>query len=123
MKTGLWNEGIRNENKPAQVKDNVSSICIRATEKASTSTPCSMPQKCFIQRPAMFIDTDYQAQCPPSILRSAPVMNELASLSKKTAAPRYSLGSLSLPSIFCVGQSRFLSGNFSNSASTIAVTI
>lgn len=34
----------------------------------------------------------YQAQCPPSIRRSAPVMKLLASLSRKTAAPRYSSG-------------------------------
>ena len=30
----------------------------------------------------------YHAACPPSIRRSAPVMNVLASLSRKMAAPR-----------------------------------
>lgn len=65
----------------------------------------------------------YQDIWPPSIRRSAPVMNELASDSKKTAAPLYSSGLLSLPSIFCVGQSVLLSGKRRNSSSTIAVTI
>ena len=65
----------------------------------------------------------YQAACPPSIRRSAPVMKLLASLIKNTAAPRYSCGALSLPSIFCVGQSRFRSGYCSNRASTMAVTM
>ena len=65
----------------------------------------------------------YQAQCPPSILRSAPVMKLLASEHKKTAAPLYSSGLLSLFSMFCVGHSTFLSGYFTNSSSTIAVTM
>jgi len=34
----------------------------------------------------------YHAACPPSILRSAPVMNDEASLIRNTAAPRYSRG-------------------------------
>jgi hypothetical protein len=52
-----------------------------------------------------------------------PVMKLLASLIKNAAAPLYSSGLLNLPNIFCFGQSSLLSGNFSNSASTIAVTI
>lgn len=63
--------------------------------------------------------TTYQAACPPSILTSAPVINELASLSKNTAAPLYSSGLLSLPSIFWDGQSVLRSGKLSNSSSTI----
>jgi hypothetical protein len=66
---------------------------------------------------------DYQAQCPPSMRISLAVMNELASLIRNTAAPRYSSGLLSLPSMFCVGHSRFLSGYLTNRASTMAVTI
>jgi hypothetical protein len=65
----------------------------------------------------------YQAECPPSIFRSDPVMNELASLIKKTAAPLYSCGFDNLPNIFCVGHSAFRSGNLTNSSSTIAVTM
>jgi hypothetical protein len=65
----------------------------------------------------------YQAACPPSIRISLPVIKLLASLIKNTAAPRYSSGLLNLPSIFCVGQSRLLSGNCSKSASTMAVTM
>lgn len=42
---------------------------------------------------------------------------------RKTAAPLYSCGTLNLPSIFCVGQSRRLSGYCSKSASTMAVTM
>jgi hypothetical protein len=41
----------------------------------------------------------HQAQCPPSILRSLPVMKLLALLRRKTAAPRYSEGKLNRPSI------------------------
>jgi len=50
-------------------------------------------------------------------------MKLLASLIKNTAAPLYSAGLLSLPSIFCVGHSTFLSGNLTNSSSTMAVTM
>ena len=45
----------------------------------------------------------YQLACPPSILRSAPVMYELAGLRRNTAAPLKSSGLLSFPSIFCAG--------------------
>jgi hypothetical protein len=65
----------------------------------------------------------YQAQCPPSIRRSDPVMKLLASLIKNTAAPLYSSGLLSLSSIFCFGHSSFRSGYSTNNASTIAVTM
>ena len=65
----------------------------------------------------------YQAQCPPSIRRSEPVMKLLASLIRNTAAPLYSSGLLSLPSIFCFGHSSFRSGYSTNNASTIAVTM
>lgn len=44
------------------------------------------------------------------ILKSAPVIYELAELSRKTAAPLKSSGLLSLPSIFCAGQSVRRSG-------------
>jgi hypothetical protein len=54
---------------------------------------------------------------------NSPVIKLLASLIKNAAAPLYSSGLLNLPSIFCFGHSSLLSGNFSNSASTIAVTI
>jgi hypothetical protein len=50
-------------------------------------------------------------------------MKLLASLMQKTAAPLYSSGTLSFPSIFCVGQSRLRSGYFSNRASTMAVAM
>lgn len=46
-----------------------------------------------------------------------------ASLIKKTAAPLYSFGMLSFPSMFCVGQSRRRSGYCSNNCSTICVTM
>jgi hypothetical protein len=65
----------------------------------------------------------HHAECPPSIFKSDPVMNELASLIKNTAAPLYSRGFDNRPSIFCVGQSALRSGNLTNSSSTIAVTI
>lgn len=65
----------------------------------------------------------YQALCPPSILKSAPVIKLLASDIKKHAAPLYSSGLLNRPSIFCFGHSIRLSGNFSNKASTMAVTM
>lgn len=68
-------------------------------------------------------DTIYHAECPPSIFKSAPVIKELASLSKKTAAPRYSFGFDSLPSIFSFGHCSLRSGYSTNSASTIFVTI
>lgn len=66
---------------------------------------------------------DHHAECPPSILRSEPVMYELASLSRNTAAPRKSSGLLSFPSMFCAGQSTRRSGYFRNSSSTMAVTM
>lgn len=47
----------------------------------------------------------YQLACPPSILRSAPVIYELAGLRRNTAAPLKSSGLLSLPSMFWAGQS------------------
>jgi hypothetical protein len=65
----------------------------------------------------------YHAQCPPSMRMSLAVMNELASLIRNTAAPRYSSGLLNLPSMFCVGHSRCLSGYLTNRASTMAVTM
>lgn len=65
----------------------------------------------------------YHAQCPPSILRSEPVMNELASLTRNTAAPRYSFGADNRPSMFCVGQVSFRSGYLTNNSSTICVTM
>jgi hypothetical protein len=65
----------------------------------------------------------YQAVCPPSILKSLPVIKLLASLMQNTAAPLYSSGTLSFPSMFCVGQSRLRSGYFSNRASTMAVAM
>lgn len=68
-----------------------------------------------------FSQQNHHAQCPPSIRRSLPVIKLLASLMQKTAAPRYSSGTESLPSMFCVGQSRRRSGYFSKSASTMAV--
>jgi hypothetical protein len=68
-------------------------------------------------------DTVYHALCPPSIRRSLPVIKLLASLMRNTAAPLNSCGLLSLPNMFCVGQSRFRSGYCSNKASTIAVTM
>ena len=52
----------------------------------------------------------YQLACPPSILMSAPVIYELAGLRRNTAAPLKSSGLLSLPSIFCAGQSVRRSG-------------
>ena len=69
------------------------------------------------------IQNIYQDECPPSILRSEAVMKLLASLIKNTAAPLYCCGTLSFPSIFCLGHSRRRSGNCSNNASTMAVTI
>ncbi len=68
-------------------------------------------------------DCLYQAQWPPSMRRSDPVMKLLASLIKKAAAPLYSSGLLNLPSIFCVGHSLSRSGNLSKSFLTISVTI
>jgi len=65
----------------------------------------------------------YHAACPPSILRSDPVIKLLASEMRNTPAPRYSSGLLSRPSIFCVGQSRRRSGYWSKRASTMAVTM
>jgi hypothetical protein len=65
----------------------------------------------------------YHAAWPPSILRSAPVMNELASLNKNTAAPRYSSGFDKRPNMFCVGHVSLRSGYFLKSSSTIAVTM
>lgn len=65
----------------------------------------------------------HHAVCPPSIFKSEPVIKLLASLMRKTAAPRYSFGWLNFPSIFCVGQSRRRSGYCSNKASTMAVTM
>lgn len=67
----------------------------------------------------LFSSTAYQAACPPSILRSDPVINELASLSKNTAAPLYCSGVLKRPSIFWDGQSVSRSGKRSNSSVTI----
>lgn len=58
-----------------------------------------------------------------SILKSLPVIKLLASLNKNTAAPLYSSGLLTLPNIFCLGQSVLLSGNLLNNSSTISVTI
>lgn len=66
---------------------------------------------------------NYHAEWPPSIRKSLPVMKELPSDIKKMAAPRYSSGADNRPNMFCVGQSRRRSGYFSNSASTMAVTI
>lgn len=54
--------------------------------------------------------SDYQLAWPPSILRSAPVIYELAGLRRNTAAPLKSSGLLSLPSMFCAGQSVRRSG-------------
>ena len=65
----------------------------------------------------------YHAAWPPSILRSAPVIKEDASLIRNTAAPRYSSGLLNFPSIFCLGHSTFRSGYSLNSSAVIAVTI
>jgi hypothetical protein len=50
-------------------------------------------------------------------------MNELASLTKNTAAPRYSLGADNRPSIFCVAHDSLRSGYLTNSSSTICVTM
>jgi len=48
----------------------------------------------FAHPPALLASScsHHQAACPPSILRSEPVMKDEASLDKKTAAPRNSLG-------------------------------
>ena len=67
--------------------------------------------------------TVHHAVCPPSIFTSAPVMKLLAGLSRNTAAPLYSSGLLSLPSMFCVGHDSLRSGYLTNSASTMAVTM
>jgi len=75
----------------------------------------------FIQR--LSYHYYYHAAWPPSILKSDPVMNELASLSRNTAAPRYSDGFESRPSMFCVGHVSLRSGYLMKSSSTIAVTI
>lgn len=72
---------------------------------------------------AIYRFTYYHAQCPPSIRRSDPVMNELASLTRNTAAPLYSLGADSLPSMFCVGHVSLRSGYLTNNSSTICVTM
>lgn len=77
----------------------------------------------FSFSPSFSLFPTYHAACPPSILRSAPVMKLLASLIRNTPAPRYSSGPLSLPSMFCVGQSVRRSGNCLNSSSTMAVTM
>jgi hypothetical protein len=50
-------------------------------------------------------------------------MKELASLNKKTAAPRYSSGFDRRPNMFCVGQVSLRSGYFLKSSSTMAVTM
>jgi hypothetical protein len=69
------------------------------------------------------LQASHHAQWPPSMRRSDPDMKLLASLIKKTAAPRYSSGLLNLPNMFCFGHSVSLSGNFSKSWVTIAVTM
>jgi hypothetical protein len=56
-------------------------------------------------------------------IEDSPVIKLLASLIKNAAAPLYSSGRDNLPNIFCFGHSSLLSGNFSNNASTMAVTI
>jgi hypothetical protein len=56
-------------------------------------------------------------------IEDSPVIKLLASLIRNAAAPLYSSGRDNLPSIFCFGHSSLRSGNFSNSASTMAVTI
>ena len=50
-------------------------------------------------------------------------MKEDASLIRNTAAPRYSSGLLSFPSMFCLGHSTFRSGYSLKSSSVIAVTM
>src|SRR5271170_3736712 len=75
------------------------------------------PSRVYIQR------ASHQAQWPPSILRSEPDIKLLASLIKNTAAPRYSSGLLSLPSMFCFGHSVSRSGNLSKSIVTMDVTM
>jgi hypothetical protein len=66
---------------------------------------------------------NYHAACPPSILKSLPVIKLLASLIKNTAAPRYSSGRDRRPNIFCLGHSSRRSGNCTNRFSTIWVTM
>jgi hypothetical protein len=105
----------------------------RVPQKMENQTP-KLPdslrtlRKTLIRRPTpqnklSKISHPYQAVCPPSILKSLPVIKLLASLMQNTAAPLYSSGTLSFPSIFCVGQSRLRSGYFSNRASTMAVAM
>jgi hypothetical protein len=65
----------------------------------------------------------YQAQWPPSMRKSLPVMKLLASLSRNTAAPRNSSGILSRFSMLPFAHSSRLSGYVSNNASVIAVTM
>lgn len=52
----------------------------------------------------------YHAAWPPSIRRSLPVIKLLASLRRKTADPRYSLGRLRRFSMFSLGQTSLRSG-------------
>lgn len=63
----------------------------------------------------------HHAAWPPSIRRSLPVMKLLALESKKTAAPRYSLGRDRRPSIFSLPNSSRRSGYSMNSISNMEV--
>jgi hypothetical protein len=56
-------------------------------------------------------------------MRCLPVIKLLASLIRNAAAPLYSWGLLSRPSIFCLGHSVFRSGNVVKRSSTMAVTM
>lgn len=70
----------------------------------------------------MLTNTNYaDAQCPPSTLRSAPVIHELPSASKKTAGALKSSGTPSLPSKAPAIHVFSTSGSASRSASVIAV--
>ena len=61
----------------------------------------------------------YHAVYPPSMIRCDPVMKEEASLSKKSAAPRYSRGSDIRPNMFSLSQSARSSGSSSKFFLTI----
>lgn len=70
-----------------------------------------------------FSTSHADAQWPPSILRSAPVIQELAGASKKIAGPLKSAGAPKRPSIAPLIQVSSISGSSCNSLSVIAVLI
>jgi hypothetical protein len=78
---------------------------------------------CLVIDESLFIKSDHQALCPPSIRKSAPVMKLLASLMRNTPAPLYSSGFERRPSIFCLGHSSWRSGNVINKSLTMSVTM